>query len=446
MRRATSAIVCLLALPPAASSAGAQRPAPQSAAPSAVPIVTLPDASARASESFGAIIGVRELGDGRLIVDDAGRRQIKLFDPSLSKAMVLLDSTPGTSTSYGNRAVPIIRYLGDSTLVPDYASRTLSVIDPNGKVTRALALPTVSDIGMIRRGASVDGSGRLIYLGDAPMVPPPGTRPGQKPVPADSMPILRADFDSRRTDTLARVARPLERTAAVSPDGATTLNVFTPNPLRTMDEWTVLSDGTVAIVRGHDYSVEWVRPDGTRASSEKLPFDWRQLGDDDKRRIIDSTRARLASAVENGTIMEQAELVTLDRVPRKGPPPANAPAPAAGRGRAGAFFGFTLQPRDTATVEQVADYYPPLRPGSALADLDGNLWILPTTSKQSRQGELVYDVVNPTGVLARRVRVPLGRLVVGFGRGGAVYMMSGDRARGFALERAKLPSAGATSR
>jgi hypothetical protein len=433
MRRPRSPLTySLLALALVARRASAQ---------DAVPVVTLPEPSARVAETLGVIIGVRELADGRLLVDDAGRRQIKLFDAALASATVVLDSTPGTSKSYGARPVPLVRYLGDSTLVPNYASRTMSVIDPSGRVARSLAMPSSADVGLVRRGASIDASGRLLYVGNAPLVPPPAARAGQKPLPADSTPILRADFDLRRTDTIARIARPLERTGAVSPDGATTLNVFTPNPLRAMDEWAVLSDGSVAIVRGHDYHIDWIRPDGSRASGGKLPFDWKQLRDDDKQRIIDSTRARLNAAIESGTIMDQAEQVTIERAPRPPDAPALPPAaPARGGGRGGGFFGFTLQPRDSTSLDQVADYYPPLRPGAAMADLDGHLWILPTTSKQSKRGELVYDVTNANGELSERVRLPLGRLIVGFGRGGVVYLMSGDRASGFSLERTRLPA------
>jgi hypothetical protein len=90
-------------------------------------------------------------------------------------------------------------------------------------------------------------------------------------------------------------------------------------------------------------------------------------------------------------------------------------------------------------LSEVADYYPPIRPGAAMPDLDGNLWILPTTSKQSQHGELVYDIVNTKGELFERVRLPVGRLVAGFGKGGVVYMTSGDRTTGFFVERTRLP-------
>jgi hypothetical protein len=61
-------------------------------------------------------------------------------------------------------------------------------------------------------------------------------------------------------------------------------------------------------------------------------------------------------------------------------------------------------------------------------------------STLSRRGELVYDVINAKGELLERVRLPLGRAIAGFGRGGTVYLTSGDITRGFYLERSRLPS------
>jgi hypothetical protein len=90
-------------------------------------------------------------------------------------------------------------------------------------------------------------------------------------------------------------------------------------------------------------------------------------------------------------------------------------------------------------LKDIGDYYPPIAQNAALADLDNNLWILPTTSAQSLHGELVYDVVNSSGELFERVRVPAGRSIVGFGKGGVVYLVSGDRTSGFYLERTRLP-------
>ena len=91
-------------------------------------------------------------------------------------------------------------------------------------------------------------------------------------------------------------------------------------------------------------------------------------------------------------------------------------------------------------LSEIPDYYPPIHRNAAMADLDGNMWVLTTTTAQSAHGELVYDVLNPKRGLFERVRMPVGRSVAGFGKGGVVYLQAGDRTNGFTLERVKLAS------
>ena len=93
---------------------------------------------------------------------------------------------------------------------------------------------------------------------------------------------------------------------------------------------------------------------------------------------------------------------------------------------------------ENVPLRQIPDYYPAIRPFAAKTDLDGNLWILPTTSAQAKAGELIYDVVNNRGVLFQRVRLPLGRSIAGFGRNGVVYLMYRDGTTGWYLERTKI--------
>ena len=90
---------------------------------------------------------------------------------------------------------------------------------------------------------------------------------------------------------------------------------------------------------------------------------------------------------------------------------------------------------DPVPISEIADYYPPIRPNAAKADLDNHLWILPTTSAQSKNGELIYDVVNNRGVLLKRVRMPVGRSIAGFGKGGVLYLMGRDTNNRWFVER-----------
>jgi hypothetical protein len=418
-----------------------------------IPVVDLPAPSAKSTQTFGAVLGVRQISGGKVLVDDAGQRQIRLLDSTLATSTLVLDSTPGASNSYGGRPVPLVPYLGDSSLFADLKSRTVLVLDSKGQIARTLALPSQMSAGeLLSPSTGVDNKGRIIYVSlrrGMPILTPRGVGF------ADSVPIIRADLDLRRVDTIARVSRPIARaTAPTKAPNGTTYTMFAVDPLKTIDEWSVLSDGSVAIVRGQDYHIDWIRPDGTVSSTPKMPFDWKRLTDDDKQRLIDSTRAAQNALLASDKL--ESDVTMMTRGDMSEPPPgagdANRGGRGAGRGDGGGRGGddggnalsengrgYLPRVSEVIPLNQIADYYPPIRLGATIPDLDGHLWILPTTSTQSKRGELVYDVVNTKGELFRRVRAPLGRLVVGFGKGGIVYLTSGDRTNGFYLERTKLP-------
>ncbi|MES2522371.1 MAG: hypothetical protein V4617_06725 [Gemmatimonadota bacterium] len=445
----------------------------QAQAQKAVPVRELSAVDAKTTVHFGNIFGVRPLAGGKLLVNDGIRRQLMMLDANLSNPTVVIDSVSEGGNSYGRSAAPLIPYLADSSLFVDGASLSLLVIDPNGKVARVMAAPKPTDLRFLAGGASgVDAQGNLVYRGSLTInrsnmrMDGPGGMPTMVQ-PPDSAPIVRASFETRTVDTIGRVKIQSGSRTTMMQDSDGKMNAkMIVNPLPTIDEWAVLSDGSVAFVRGHDYHIDWIRPDGKTVSSAKLPFDWKRLTDDDKLKLIDSARtaiekaqadakaagassgaaavgAAMGSATGGGAQMEIRVMSTMGAAGGGGGMSVGAP----GGGASGPMTNFVMP---TPTIEfvplnEIADYYPAIRSGAARADLDGNLWILPTTSAQSKAGELVYDVVNNRGELTQRVRIPLGRSVAGFGRDGVVYLMYRDAAKGWFLERAKVGAVSTTN-
>ena len=82
-------------------------------------------------------------------------------------------------------------------------------------------------------------------------------------------------------------------------------------------------------------------------------------------------------------------------------------------------------------------FWPPIEPGSVLADLDAHLWILPTTSYVNAAAGFTYDVVNRNGDVFERVQLPKGHVLVGFGAHNVVYLTKIDGKVTY-LERALL--------
>jgi hypothetical protein len=420
-----------------------------------VPIVDLPSASVRSPETFGTVLGVRQLPGGRLLVNDGRRHLVKLLDSTLATGTVVIDSEPGNANSYGPYGTALIPYRGDSSLFSHFDSQTLLVLDGVGRIARVSALPEPtarnSLIGVKSSGAGIDDKGRLLYknspptymlLGDAD--PATGASRSHVTQPGDSLEIFRADLDARRIDTVGRVMQAWSggRISVVfGTNGARDRLKVTMNPLTSVDEWAVLSDGTIAFVRGQDYHIDWIHPDGSRSSTGKLPFDWKRLTDDDKQKLLDSARtAQEAVAAKQLANEVKSRLTEIGTPDAGGGMTGRSGQRGDGAGRGGGGGRGMLV--DFAPLKEIADYYPAIRPGAAIADLDGNLWILPTASAQSKNGELVYDVVNPRKGLFERVRAPEGRSIAGFGKGGIVYLVSGDRTNGFYLERTKLGTIG----
>jgi hypothetical protein len=414
-------------------------------AQASIPIVELPSAKDASVERFGTILDVRELPDGSVLVDDAARKQIKLLGPGLAFVRTVFDTVRGEPNFYGPRIMPLIPYLADSTLFPTISLRSLSMLDQHGNVARALTTPVPLDVAYMRRGGA-DDRGRIIYAGEGAVLSNEVAKP---PVVSDSEPLVRIDLAARTNDTIAFISRPLWGEDAVSVRVPGMIGrYFNPDPLKTIDEWTVLSGGTLAIVRGHDYKVDFIRSDGSKYSSAKLPFDWRALSDADKQKMIDSAMTLRRIAARNNTLVNGVEKMTpwkgTARQQEAGPgteryPRIDSTNTIISKGNGGGDLYVLNQP--ARKIEEVFDYYPPVRDHAALADMDDHLWILPTTSKQSKAGELVYDVVNVKGELFERVRLPLGRYIVGFGRNGIVYLAYGSTTNGFVLERSRLPAA-----
>ena len=410
-----------------------------------VPIVELAPATVRTPTTLGGVIGIREVAGGKVLVNDARRKQLLMYDTTLTTSRVVFDSVAGMANSYGPIGVALIPYNGDSSLMLDISAGpgSVLVIDGQGQVARALALPHPMDAGsLIGRMSFVDNNGRILYALTGRVR---GAQAGQirtQEMYPDSTPVLRADLDARRVDTIGRVAKNEgEYTRLDQTDPKKIIRTVIVNPLPSPDEWAVFSDGSVAFVRGHDYHIDFVRPDGSTSSTPKLPFDWKRLTDDDKQKLLDSASA--AHAAQNALAA-----ATRNAPPPPPPPPVDpgsggTPRTGGGAGvsRAAYDAGGTLWvPLDYQNVpmKDIPDYYPAIRAGAVMPDLDNHLWILPTTSAQSKNGELIYDVVNTKGELFQRVRLPLGRQLAGFGKNGVVYMLSGDRTAGFYLERTRL--------
>lgn len=444
-------------------------------------------AQAVSTEPLGSINGVRHLSDGRVLVNDGNSRRILIFDSTLTRATVVLDSLSESRNYYGARGGLVIPSRGDATLFVDPISLAMLTLDGTGRITRVGAVPIVTDIGAMTSGQfgmpDVEAKGRIVYRIDADMAQPArqpdaGT-PYAAPIP-DTAFVIAVSPDTRKIDTLGAIhILTFLFSTRLEPEGYYSYNYIS-HPLPVVDAWAVLSDGTVAFVRGIDYRVEYRTADGVVTSSEKLPYPWVRLTEDDKARFADSVNARairdaqfefatLVIAWSNlvnkpypstFTVPENYTLppgLPRDWILPKGlsfpanylaacPPGANSLGSitvACARSRfVDAYGGGYAPPPPTYRAptkvkpQDLPDYKPPIGVGAARADADGNLWVRPIQPRTIPGGQ-IFDVINRQGVMIDRIQLPTGYQLAGFGPNKIVYLSNRD-ASGVHLSRVRL--------
>lgn len=381
-------------------------------------------------ETFGATPNVRHLPNGKVLVDDARGKRLIVFDSTMSTFTISADSTSSNGVLYPSYFFKnaLIPYLGDSTLFFDYPAKALLVINPAGIIARTMAHPSSGDLMNLAipfpGNIGTDNLGRLIYRSSQRR---PDPKPGEPPITAsrDTIAIVRADFNTRLVDTIATFSIPRvpETTRSKDAKGKTIATMHINPMLTSPDEWAITSDGTLAIVREHDYHIDYVTSDGKKWSSAKLPLEWIRMTDELKMARIDSMKR------------------VIDSINTNGPQKYGTIYQSTRRPDGGTVRDTIIPTINFVPLNEMPDYVTPIRRGSVSADTDGNIWIMPTTSAQAGPG-LLYDVINRKGELFERVRLPEGCVLAGHGKGGIVYLARNNAtAKTWTLLRARIVGA-----
>ena len=437
------------------------------------PVRPLGATVARSTEPMTAVTTAVPLPGGKVLVNDILKRRVLLFDSTFTQVTVVADSTSSTANAYGARPGGLISYRGDSALFIDPASLSMLVINSDGKITRVMSAPRPQDVSALVGGTTgfpgFDAKGKLVYRA------PPQMRMGGPGAPAgggggggraaggapagspgattmatpDSVALVRFDLGTRTVDTAGffKIQRS-SMTVTQLPNGGMMASSKI-NPMPIVDDWALLSDGTIAFVKGADYSIHWVDPDGSTRTTGKVPYEWQRLDDDSKAAVLDSTRKALEAARER----MQAQIASggpITAVPggaavggevavrmavtagAAGAPPSRG----GGDGRGGPGGARFEMPINLVDVDELPDYRPAFTAGSSRGDLDGNLWVR-TTSPVGNEGP-IYFVINKKGEVIDRVQLPQNRTITGFGKDGDVYLAVRDAEGNARIERAKI--------
>ena len=449
-------------------SAGVLRAQGPAAAQKLPPIRPLGAVEQKSAELFGAVSAVRALPGGRVLMNDISGRRLMMFEPSLATYVVVADTSSATANAYSSRAAGLLAYRGDSSLFVDPTSLSMMVIDGKGQIARVMAVPRPNDAGALIGNAGApgfDAKGRLVYRAPPQFrfTPPAPGQPFAPPAIPDSMAVVRLELATRKMDTIAFVKTTKVLMNMTQDANGRVRMSTTINPMQLVDDWAVLSDGSVAVIRARDYHVDWTHADGSQSSTGKTPFAWRHLDDSAKIAFIDSTKVAMEKIRAQAVAEREAARASGTQVAgaqglgggalggaiggagmtmefRMAGPGGGGDGPRSGGGGEGprpsggpAFNLGALPPLQFVSPSELPDYAPPFTAGSARGDMDGNLWV--RTSNVVNGGS-VYDVINGRGDLVDRIQVPAGRVIAGFGAGGVVYMGVRED-KGVRLEQAR---------
>jgi hypothetical protein len=377
---------------------------------------------------------LRAVSDSVVLINDPIARQVVLLDEKLRVAKVVADPTPSTGGLYGPYSNGMFAWRGDSTMFVNGATMAMAVIDGSGVSRRVMAAPSPRDFGNLlgvnAGNPGFDGRGRLVFKG-AGVTQTEQVRRGNLPgVPGpDSVPLVRFDFATRTLDTAVFVRTYIPRIKTytrrwTSGDTVMERGSYRPvlHPIPTVDDWAVLPDGRIAIVRGSDYHVDVVDEDDRIVHRPKIPFAWRRLLPDDKAALIDSSRALRERLIKDGVPVGYGD-APVPNTESMGTPSVNVRTGTGARtGVAPASAAEDIAPEATyVDPDELPDYQPVFAAGAVRADAEGHLWVR-TIPPAPLSGGAIYDVLDRDGRLIDRVQVPRGTAIAGFAPNSVIFL------------------------
>lgn len=328
----------------------------------------------RLDGALAHVSAAAELPDGRIVVSDVRAPAVWLIDPAtggmarLGSAGVNADQYVQPGGLYGGT--------GGGLLLLDRAQLRVMAIDPAGTFASSYSIAikgttmSTSDDADQQR---LDARG-YAYFSDRGASLSRRAR-GES---AETVPLLRFDPVSQASVPVAELGQPETRFADRG-GGLTVSRAVIGSPA---DGWGVAPDGSVAIVRGSPYRVDWIGPGGAVTKGPVIEVDPIPMTDADKAAFT-STAGGGASVGARATT---------------------------GGGDAGGLSG--LEPEFAATKA-------PFAPADVVVSPDRQVWV--QRSRPAGATTVIYDVFDRRGRRIDRLEFPDGNRVVGFGRG-VVYV------------------------
>ncbi|MGQ0648501.1 MAG: hypothetical protein ACT4P7_13130 [Gemmatimonadaceae bacterium] len=369
--RAALLLACVISGIP--SRAGAQKVATRALGK---PLVEL-------AEPFSGASEVRELADGRLVVLDVKDNALQLVSADFESLRPI--GREGSGPTEYRRITQLLPRRGDSTLAYDVMNARFLVIDNKGAAASTISLRDASGglpVGpMAVRG--YDAAGRLYYQGMKLGMGPSG------PTISDTSAILRLDPQAKKVDTLGlvRIGSPSMKMSGDAQKGTGAVRLSVP-AYPVVDEWGLLPDGRVVVVRGADYRLEFITGPGVVKSVGPVAYE--------RVKVTEADRAKMRETQKK-----------MEEEISKAAASAASSMPATARGRA----------RMPSMAMDMPTEWPDYKPAFGQAALklapNGELWI--SRHRAATTESPIYDVFTGAGALRFRVELPAKHALVGIG-------------------------------
>lgn len=217
---------------------------------------------------FGSISGIAVDTSGAIYVLDRGAGEVRIFDAA--GEFVRRIGRPGEGPGELGAASAVLLGRGDTIFVPDLRNQRVQRFLTDGSDAASFQL-SLSDGIPLEWGPRPDGR-VLTQIRTLPLTEDDVSR----------VLVLVLAGDGEIVDTLAAM-RAGEAMHIVN--GEPQMTVFGAEPM-----WAPLSNGGIAIGRNSEYSLRILGPDGALETLSRMPYERREFGAADRRRLQDLLR------------------------------------------------------------------------------------------------------------------------------------------------------------
>lgn len=282
-------------------------------------------------------------------------------------------------------------WTGDSVAVIDNAGGRLMILGADAKYVRSIRM-----MGPRATFTRAGGTSHLVGRLDPPRVQAPNPNAAPPRVPYA---LVRKSLQGGPLDTLAQILPLAQGRPQQYFNGTGTMALSIPPGYQHVDAWTVLSDGTVAIVRAATYRFNFIAPDGTRSETAPVPYQKLALGDEDRKLYLADSKRTMGE----GVVSTAQRPVTA----------INWAEP-------------TVWPAE----------HPPFRGElGVVRGTDDRMWLATRCAKDAKAS--CYDVIDRTGARVARYRLPANTVVLA-ATGDAVYTVNQQKSDKHLLQRHPL--------